>query len=84
MLSELVKAIIINESCQRIDALYLLYLQVKYQSDHVRFFKAQLPSDKTDRTPVITREQAHKDLREVYEGDSESESDAYESDLEFS
>lgn len=66
-------------ACQRIDALYLAYLQRKHAPDHNAFIASH--SDHLLRTCVLTREQAHRDLKEVYGGDSDTDDEGYQTDL---
>lgn len=72
----------VEDSCRRIDEMYLAFLQNKNLRKHFSFHKKHLDNPKTY---VLTREQAHNDLKEVYGGESDTdESDnEYESDLSF-
>lgn len=75
--------------CEAINALYLTYLQSKNNADYMRFFKKVLvecdkeKSTQKSRTLVLTRKQAHEDLKYVYGGDSDTDGEGYESDLEM-
>lgn len=70
----------VTKSCQRIDTLYMSYLQNKHVKDHFAFLKKHI--DNTAPTCVLTRKQAHWDLKEVYGGDSDTDGEeGYDTDL---
>jgi len=72
----------VRKYCKHVDELYLTYLQSKNPLIHNTFFKETIITGKSlDR--VLTREQAHQDLKEVYGGDSDTESDGYDSDVDY-
>lgn len=67
-------------SCKNIDDLYLTYLQNKHAQDHFKFLKSHI----TNSSPpvcVMTREQSHLDLKEVYGGDADTDNEGYDTDL---
>jgi hypothetical protein len=73
----------VAEACQRIDSLYILFLQNQHSEDHMKFFKKYI--DKSAHQCVLTRKQARLDLRQIYggEGDTDDET-GYDSDLSMS
>lgn len=74
----------VAKSCKRIDQLYLAYLQRVHSRDHFSFLKKHI--DGMPRSCVLTREQAHLDMQEVYGGksDTEDSDNGYESDFSMS
>ncbi len=74
----------VEASCRRIDELYLIFLQNKNLKEHFALLKKHM--DKSQMVYVLTREQAHRDLGEVYGGESDTgeSDDEYESELSFS
>lgn len=70
----------VAESCKHIDELYTAYLQTKNSKDYLLFFKKHI---KKDYKPpyILTRKQAHEDLKSVYGGDSDTDGEGYDSDL---
>jgi hypothetical protein len=72
----------VSTACDYIDELYMAYLQSlgNNQSDFVNFFKRNV-IEKGTVSMVLTREQAHHDLLNVYGGESDSDGEAYSSDL---
>lgn len=73
----------VKNACEHIEAMYTAYLQTKYAPQHLAFFKRTL-KEKVNPEVVLTRWQAHQDLKTVYGGDSDTENEGYESDLSFS
>ncbi|MCX7121953.1 MAG: hypothetical protein NTZ67_09345 [Gammaproteobacteria bacterium] len=71
---------IVIDACRRIDALYITYLQHQHPIDHFSFIKKNIHRPKT---AVLTREQAHQDMKTVYGGDSDTDGTEYDSDLEL-
>lgn len=70
----------VEKSCKYIDDLYLKYLQTQHVGDHMHFFKKHI-EEKVPPVCVLTREQAHRDLKEVYGGGSDTDDDGYDTDL---
>lgn len=70
----------VDEACRRIDKLYVFYLQNKKSQDHVKFLKKHIDND-DERICILTRKQAHEDLKAVYGGDSDTDDEGYDSDL---
>lgn len=68
-------------ACQRIDDLYLTYLQKnKYSADYAAFIKKY--EGQPSRTCILRT--AHQDLKAVYGGDSDSDGEGYNSDMNLS
>lgn len=73
----------IEASAKYIDRLYLVYLQQKHKTDTMSFFRRHVEKEKMPEC-VLTRKQAREDLQQVYGGESDSDGEGYESDLDFS
>ncbi len=73
----------VKDACEHIEEMYTAYLKTKYASQYLTFFKGTLKEGGTPEC-VLTREQAHQDLKAVYGGESDTENEGYESDLSFS
>ncbi|CAM4390313.1 MAG: hypothetical protein LEGION0398_MBIBDBAK_00158 [Legionellaceae bacterium] len=71
----------VAEACRYIDVLYLEYLKTKNSHEYLSFFKKNI---KENHTLVLTRKQAHEDLKYVYGGESDTDSEGYDSDLSLS
>jgi hypothetical protein len=68
-------------ACQRIDDLYLTYLQKnKYSTDYAAFIKKY--ADQPARKCLLRT--AHQDLKTVYGGDSDTDGEGYNSDMSLS
>lgn len=67
----------VKVACKRIDKLYMEHLQ----SINAPEYEAFLQKYMTPPTCVLTREQAHQDLKQVYGGDSDTDDEGYDSDL---
>ena len=68
-------------SCKYIDALYMQHLQSEKSEDHIKFFKKHIKNHLGRPTAVLTREQAHLDMKQVYGGDSDTDGEGYDTDL---
>ncbi len=73
----------VENACAYIDKLYLEFLRNRHSQDHLRFIKKYVTED-SPPTCILTREQAHLDLQEVYGGESDTDDEGYESDLVMS
>lgn len=73
----------VADSCDRINRLYLQYLKTKNTDDYFTFLKRHIKKDKGSEC-AITQEQMRQDLRYVYGGDSDSDNEGYDTDLEMS
>jgi hypothetical protein len=71
----------VAKACKHIDMLYIAYLQTKRSREYLTFFKKHIRS--TTLSTLLTREQAHRDLQYVYGGDSDTDDEAYETDLDI-
>ena len=49
--------------------------------DYFKFFKKHAHNDSGHPICVLSRHQAHEDLKAVYSGDSDTDGEGYESDL---
>lgn len=75
----------VEESCKKIEDLYKVYLQSnKHVEDHMKFSKKCITKKTNNLTCVLTREQAHEDLKEVYGGGSDTSGEEYSTDLSVS
>lgn len=72
----------VANACLRIDELYTAFILQRYPHDSMRFFKSQIESQ-TKRTVVLTRQQAREDLQYAYGGETDSDGEGYDTDLEF-
>ena len=70
-------------SCDYIDSFYMAYLQSKRAEDYLPFFRNNIKI-KDKLTLVLTRKQAHEDLKYVYGGNSDTDGEGYDSDLSLS
>ncbi|MFA6038332.1 MAG: hypothetical protein WC748_09475 [Legionellales bacterium] len=68
----------VAKACTRIDELYLVYLQHKNPTEHFAFLKKY---QSETRACILTRKQAHQDLRYVHGGESDADDEGYDSDL---
>ena len=68
----------VADACQKIENLYQEFLKAQHPQDFLPFFKKFSSEDM-----VLTREQAHKDLKAVYGGDTDTDGDDYLSDTSF-
>jgi len=72
----------VEAACDHIEEMYTAYLQAKSLKQYLCFFKKNLENH--DRLePILTREQAHQDLKAVYGGESDTDDEGYVSDLSF-
>ncbi|CAM4430883.1 MAG: hypothetical protein LEGION0398_MBIBDBAK_01348 [Legionellaceae bacterium] len=69
------------DACEYIDDLYLEYLKTKNTHEYLSFFKRNI---KESHTLILTRKQAHEDLKYVYGGESDTDGEGYDSDLSLS
>lgn len=70
------------QACQRVDDLFIQFLQIKHPLEHSNVMKQAIAS-RQKLTIIATRKQARADLKAVYGGDSDSDNEAdYNSDLE--
>jgi len=72
----------VADACKNIEELYTSFILIQCQNDAMRFFKSQITAQEK-RSFVLTRKQAHADLKYVYGGDTDSDGEGYDSDLEF-
>jgi hypothetical protein len=74
----------VSKACRRIDELYMHYLQMQPANvqSSIGFFKKHI-DNASKPSCVLTREQAHQDMLQVYGGEDKDESDGegYVSDL---
>lgn len=75
----------VKASCKHIDNLYMSYLENINASEHFEFLKKNIEKNHKPAR-VLTREQAHLDMKEVYGGESDTEDDesGYGTDLSMS
>ncbi|CAM4433941.1 MAG: hypothetical protein LEGION0398_MBIBDBAK_01363 [Legionellaceae bacterium] len=65
-------------ACEYIDTLYLEYLKIQKHKEYLPFFRKNIEALPT---LVLTRKQAHEDLKTVYGGESDTDGEGYDSDL---
>lgn len=68
-----------QKACEYIDKLYSHYLNQQNHKAYLEFFKANIKKDGVDT--VLTRRQGHRDMLAVYGGDSDTDSEGYETEL---
>lgn len=70
-------------ACKHIDTLYMAYLDKKHPKDHFSFLKRHVAAGDATPIRILTRKQAHEDLKQVHGGDSDTDDEGYDTDLDI-